>query len=452
MRKCVKKSTCGWLLIILAMMLLTACGESKKPEEQRPGKKPTATPTTVADVTPTAEATPTEVPDITPTPEETPTPTIPQEKPKVAAQAGPLYITGKVFYTSGQTYGFAGEGNLYAEQMYLVEDGYLELMHQVTESNFRALRELIGFNAKSVEAKSAGEEVDEWFFTSRYDVVRSDSVLFSYRQKCTYFDGEKVKELSWGSTFDTTTGEPVQLRSLVTDYDQFKTLVLGAVEELWGSMISEARWKEYVSGALDSDSINWMATSTGILIWFPEGYLLDEQYHEPALEIRIEDYPTLFAAAYIGNYDGSLSMRRFDYENSRTKTYNRIAADLIRGIGSMSETQVKGILAQAGIETDDEGIEAGFLFYDPDDSSRCYEVLFDSTDRGRILRSVSIGRCVVHAEEKDGRYVPQYYVYVPESSSRTGKNLYGYFENADILSQMEFGFVRYYTINGENLR
>lgn len=75
----------------------------------------------------------------------------------------------------------------------------------------------------------------------------------------------------------------------------------------------------------------------------------------------------------------------------------------------------------AGIETDDEGIEAGFLFYDPDDSSRCYEVLFGSTDRGRILRSVSIGRCVVHAEEKDGRYVPQYYVYVPESSSRTGK-------------------------------
>lgn len=466
-----KKNLTGWLLILLFVLVLTGCDGSKDPEERGSGRKATATPTQaesetptptevpevtpteVPEVTPTEapEITPTEVPEITPTdvPEATPTPV---EPPKVAVSEGPLHIIGKVYYESGQGYGYSNQGSMIAEQMYLVEDGYLDLMHQVTESNFRALKELIGFNEKSVDAKDAGLNVDDWSFMCSYERVRSDSVLFSYRQKFTYCEGATTKEISVGKTFRTATGEAVTLRSLVTDYDQLQKIVAESIRKTWDGKLTDPGWQEYVTGLFESGDISWMATETGILIWFLEGELVDSQYHEPMFEVKVTEYPALFEAAYVGDYNSSLSMKVFDYEKNRTKTFNKIVTELVRGIGSMSEQQVKGILEQAGLTYDDEGIEAGFIVRDPDEPDRIYDIYFSETDTGRILNTVGFDWCYVRNGGRDGKTVCEYVAYIPESSERCDRNLYGFFDNAEILSQMEFGFIRHYTQDGEHLR
>lgn len=417
----------------------------------------TLTPATATTVTPTPTATPTptQAPTATPTPTKAPTPTATQGKPAVAAKEGPLYVIGTVYCKAGyEAYEEDFSGRMSAEQMYLVEPGYPKLMEKIQETNFRALEMLNDVLEKSIEAREDGKGTDEFSFSCKFDMVRSDTVLFSFVQRIAYCDSQWEKAYTVGSTFDTVTGEEISLRSLVKDYAQLQTIVTNKLEARYKNDFPESDWKSDLNLYFESDILKWVATEAGLRIWFYAGELTDESVGEIYVDVKINDYPQLFVEKYIGNYNGSFSVKRFDYSKNCPAEYNKVLVELVHGIGNMTYNGVLNLFKRGGVEyfegdVVDSEPSIGMFFSSDNWYLSGVDTRFDH-DGTEYLTYVSIGGCFAGMIYDDSvkKTVVKYGTSINGSSDIFDAWVDVYFPNLESMAQAEFGYSRYYEYAG----
>ncbi len=499
------------LLVVLLVLSMTACGDTKEPEgrdnrkagstpspagedtptpeatpsdcpEATPTDMPEATPTDAPEVTPTEvpEVTPTEAPEITPTetpeitpttapeitptavptdgpsttpaPTETPvaTPTVPGGRPAVAAKEGPLYVIGTVYCMAGheadwEDYG----GKISVEQMYLVEPGYFALMEKIQEDNFWALLQLNTVLEDSIKAAEEGKSLDDYYCSCKFDLVRSDTVLFSYVQRLAFRDSCEEKAYTVGSTFDTVTGEEIELRSLVKDYAQLQTIVTKDLESQWEGKFLEANWKNDVAFDFENDILRWVATETGLRIWYPAGELTDESVGEIAVDVRIVDYPQLFVEKYIGNYNGSFSVRLFDYNKNCPAEYNRVIIELVHGLGNLTYKGVLNLFERTGVECSESEVLDNepriYMSYSEETWNNYYVDTYYDHDGTLFLDGVMLGNCVASAAYDDyGNRTGdiRYSMNLPDGSHDI-LHCWGtvFFDSLDDMAQIQYGYI-----------
>jgi hypothetical protein len=257
-----------------------------------------------------------------------------------------------------------------------------------------------------------------------------------------------------GSTFDTVTGEEISLRSLVKDYAQLQTIVTNKLEARYKNDFPESDWKSDLNLYFESDILKWVATEAGLRIWFYAGELTDESVGEIYVDVKINDYPQLFVEKYIGNYNGSFSVKRFDYSKNCPAEYNKVLVELVHGIGNMTYNGVLNLFKRGGVEyfegdVVDSEPSIGMFFSSDNWYLSGVDTRFDH-DGTEYLTYVSIGGCFAGMIYDDSvkKTVVKYGTSINGSSDIFDAWVDVYFPNLESMAQAEFGYSRYYEYAG----
>lgn len=431
------------LVLIAAMVFcLTACGGKKDPEEgkSREGdKKATEAPT------PTDEPTPTAEPTATPTPE-----------PAVGIEEGPAYAIaagdGCDFYSDLYT----GEGTAFEsdlDYLYITEEGYDDLARAVRSTNhktYRAADELRS-QVRTILESETNKFDTQWYKTSRVKVCRNDEELFAFTRTDESYLGALTYKSREGFLFDTKTGEPVTLGTLISDMDGFTNDIIVSIQSHPSAADFNENWKEVVREGIADGTVGYVATADGLEIWYNSGAFAPYSIGEICVSYNALEYASRFSGKYAKVYLASqINSRVKRTALNRDEAFINLIRELSAGLGKLSWSDTKEILDRNGIqyeglddrEAEECEMQAYFKFYNAQDD---YIYLFywqdgpsfDSTQR---LSQISVNLkgmenfmiiCDMRNANEDGSKT--YYEYVDCSFEDTGSRDGAYFDNIEDL-------------------
>lgn len=330
--------------------------------EPTPTEIPELTPSVSPEVTPSAEPTPggDVTPTVTPTGSEDPTPTVTptpvNSLPQVAAMQGPAYVIGEHVWTHYMMENAPEDKGCHIDFLYITEPGYGKLADNLSDVNGKAFSDFLSFKNEAVKAANdEGTDISEWFYRGNCRVSRADSVVFSVsRSVVSMMGGAHESSYRSGYNFDTKTGNKLSLYQMVNDFGSLYTLVVKQLENdpKYKDAFLFRDWKKTVMDTFQTEKINWIATDEGLEIWWNEGELAGIAVGEVLVEVRIEDYPSLFAPKYVGGYDGSVTRKVLNSAEYHTDQYNEVMTKLIAGIEKMTWKEVTSLLREKKIAFD----------------------------------------------------------------------------------------------------
>ena len=123
------------------------------------------------------------------------------------------------------------------------------------------------------------------------DVMRADSVATSLLITYTDFLGTgSLKTMYVGATFDSQTGEQLDINDVVVDWSAYKNAILTEMERKYESVKA--------SDTDPTDYLGWVLTPEGIIIYYPDGYVSTAKEGEKSVQINFDEYPEVFNKKY----------------------------------------------------------------------------------------------------------------------------------------------------------
>lgn len=429
------------ILLVLAMLLsLTACGKEesnvksgksrdKDDVTQVPSKEPTQV------VTPTEEPTPTDGPVATPTPD-------PSKPPVPDVMEGPSFVVARGDGCDRYCDYYTGDGPAFDSEidyLYITEPGFDGLAKAIRMQN------LDEYQKDDTVRQSAAELLDEvtyefgykWYQKSYIDVTRNDSKVFAYTRATDSFLGGAQNYWSRkGYVYETQTGEPIDLATMITDMKGFAEDVLALFSVYEDDYGYWDNWKERLTESIAEGGIGWTAVDDGLIVWCNNGVLAPYVVGEVSVEYPVEKYFKRFNPEYIGaygNYDktskypegliGPLDSWRY----FRSEMYGELFYGVVDGLGEMYWEDLAAFLDELGVAYEGFGDKEA-----AEHESDAYAIFYD--------------------REFDDRYFVYFW---PEDESVTGSRqvmdyislYFGDYESFLLIDIDEDGYIRYNIID-----
>ena len=193
------------------------------------------------------------------------------------------------------------------------DEGYSELkdaLHEFALSEKADMEEFMG-NVNDSLAEYAPDESETlpWYYEADVSVKRADREILSFiTTDYSYLGGAHPNTGIKGYAYDVKTGEALQLKDIVTDYDAFCEAVYTALD---GHENREGFFDEYRETAeeiLNSDgefALGWYLTSDALKILFNEYDLGPYALGQVEVTLAYADYPELLKADYRTELYGS---------------------------------------------------------------------------------------------------------------------------------------------------
>lgn len=364
------------LLLILAMALcLVGCKEEKKEQEKGNGRvteavtgTPTATPENTATPEPTKEITPMPTPDTA-------------KLPHTELTEGPLFAIGTTMdgtayadtYISPNLPAFTSE----IDFIYLTEDGYPDLAARMKEENNRHNESGAYYQDEILKLLSVQEERFDkgWYYRDRIKAFRNDSAVFSYTRSLSEFNGVVATEDLTGYSFDTQTGELLDITDVINDTDVLQEAMRAGIEAEYGNKnVLDASWENVFTQLFGFRHYGWVYADEGIEYWIEMEYMTDDLTELYKGTLKVAEHPELFAEQYVGAYaDGMLKERedKADPKEAQTPIYEEILLKLIAGVGTMTYEECTLSLDMTDLSYtfvapgEAEEVQPNISFYDP---------------------------------------------------------------------------------------
>jgi len=364
------------LLLILAMAVcLVGCKEEKKggtKEEEKVTEAVTDTPTATPENTATPE----------PTKEITPMPTPDTAKlPHTELTEGPLYAIGTSTdgtayadtYTSPNQPAFTSS----VDFIYLTEDGYPGLAARMKEENNQHSESGAYYQNEILKILSVQtERFDKWlYYIDRITPYRNDSAVFSYTRSLSKNNGTIVTEDLTGYSFDTKTGELLDITDVIKDTDVLQEAMRAGIEAEYGNKnVLLDSWDNVFTQLFGFRHYGWVYADEGIEYWIEMEYMTDDLTELYKGTLKVAEHPELFAEQYVGAYaDGMLKERedKADPKEAQTPIYEEILLKLIAGVGTMTYDECTLCLDMTDLSYtfvapgEAEEVQPNISFYDP---------------------------------------------------------------------------------------
>jgi len=402
------------ILLVLAMLLsLTACGKeesSAKSGKSRDKSDVTATPTAEPTAEPTGEPTPTDGPVATPTPD-------PSKPPVPDVEEGPAFVIARGDGCDRYCDHYTGEGPAFDSEidyLYITEPGYDNLAAALRNQNLDEYEKdnTVRMNAAELLDEITYDFSGQWYETSYIEVTRSDSKVFAYtRATDSYLGGAQNYWSRKGYAYDTETGEPIDIATMITDMKGFAEDVIklfAVYEDDYGYWDN---WQERLTESIAEGGLGWTAVDDGLVIWCNNGVLAPYVVGEVSVEYPIETYFARFNPELIGAYGNYEQKSRHpadligpldSWMYFRSEMYGELFYHVVDGLGEMYWDDLAAYLDEKGIayegygdkEAAERESDAYAIFYDREFDDR-YFVYFWPEDESvtgsrQVMDSISL--------------------------------------------------------------
>ena len=272
-----------------------------------------------------------------------------------------------------------------------------------------------------------GNDYSNMTYHGTYRMGRSDSVIFSL-SRCVeaYAAGPHPDYYRYGHNFDTQTGKSLGLTDMVTDKDKLIEVIIDLIDknpEYKDSFLDD-NWKNKIREAYVSEKLEWVATDSGLEVWMNEGTIAAIAVGEICAKVNVKEYPDLFVAKYVGNYDGSLDQKAPDYSEYHTVMYNTVVRVILDGLRTMTWKDVANLLASEGYQfegEDDEEASLGdyqpYITFTDETSGYVYSVDFWPLDKQKPQQAYMIWflkrATNIYASYSEDKHVREYVMVDP---------------------------------------
>lgn len=135
------------------------------------------------------------------------------------------------------------------------------------------------------------EEYDTCINYEFADVIRADNVALSMLVTYTDFWGtDPLKTMYVGYTYDSQTGERLDINDIVTDWSAYKNAVLKEFERKYE--------KVKIADIDPTDYLGWVLSPEGIIIYYPDGLIRTPKAGDKLIQINFDEYPDIFNKKY----------------------------------------------------------------------------------------------------------------------------------------------------------
>lgn len=229
---------------------------------------------------------------------------------EIGTTEGPDYVIGtgrRDYYVYDEIKYGVDELSIYAasgDYIYIVSEGYEPLREALEEFKAQQILNIEdAYNNFSdlYEIDSSLENM-ECYDSYSAIVYRDDSEVFSFiSDYSAYLGGAHPGEIQTGISYDTQTGEILSLKDYVTDTDMVCENTIEILSRMnqddFGGEFFEG-WEDTVRNEFAEETVCWVATDEGVMIWFNEYDIAPYADGAFYLDFNIEDYPELFAQEY----------------------------------------------------------------------------------------------------------------------------------------------------------
>lgn len=146
--------------------------------------------------------------------------------------------------------------------------------------------------ARFADSEAYAEDMDSSVDYVWLDVMRADNVAMSLLVTSVshWVEGGDNNVLYMGTTFDSQTGNKLELMDVVVDIDAYKDAVMSELQ------------RKYQNAKLDNvkleDYQGWVLTPEGMIVYFPLEYVIGIDYSDICVQINIDEHPGIINEKY----------------------------------------------------------------------------------------------------------------------------------------------------------
>ncbi len=266
-----------------------------------------------------------------------------------------------------------------ASELIILSPGYEKLKEVIAKHNTEALE---GMQSAIASANDFLDEEQDlsyayfpWESETHTNVTRSDAQLFSFVENYyDYMGGAHGFYYGRGFNFEPETGKELKLTDLVTDIPKLHELVVAQIKDEWDTDELFEEWEDTVAAEFeDPDSLNYLAGSDTLNIWFDTYDLAPYVCGEIQTIIAMEDCEGLFNEAYFHPENAEVLPGK---AAQGTDMFQNVIETLAIRRGEMKYDEVKALLDGAGYTYEEEapGAESGgtFTLTDPENGAAVF--------------------------------------------------------------------------------
>ena len=145
-------------------------------------------------------------------------------------------------------------------------------------------------HSEGSDAASNGPEPSMDYVSA--DVFRADNVAMSILTSSVSYWGEKKETtvLYVGTTYDSQTGEKLELSDVVDDPEAYKAAVESELERKYQDvLLDDVDLEEY---------LGWVLTPEGMMLYFPADYVIGADGRDITLQINLDEHPGIVKERY----------------------------------------------------------------------------------------------------------------------------------------------------------
>ncbi|MBR6792210.1 MAG: hypothetical protein IKM49_03710 [Ruminococcus sp.] len=300
------KKITGIFLVLSMLVMSVGCGDNSSEKEKSSAEEDIKT-TSVSEETEAVSET--EATSSTEEKEETTTEENTTEAPEVQKETEFLKLNEKYLsdYALSEEYG-VNLAEFECSSVLLEKDEakrYPELAESLSsacdmyEVNMLESHDMFISDAK--EMLSAGEQgFDTLVSTLDVHVRRADNTVLSILYDSFYYNGmnDGIRSF-WGGNYDTETGEEIYLPDVVTDMEEFASVVEAQLFDEIGADVfySDTIIREYFND-YGADGTHWTIEYNGITVYFDEGEIAGSGVGAMSVTVEFAEYPELFKEKY----------------------------------------------------------------------------------------------------------------------------------------------------------
>lgn len=203
-----------------------------------------------------------------------------------------------------------------SDNIRILNDDYEVLNDKLALYNREIFQELLDIYEENLEwARVQADEGNpgEWFISRDVDVVRADEMILSFwNTEIGYLGGAHGSYYSNGVNFDPKTGEILELRDVVTDYEKLYDMVLDQLTEQYEEETFFEGWQGWLDEMFfsteksEENALEWTMDDGGITVCFNPYVISSWAAGTMEVKIPFEKNESLFLPEYICRETGRI--------------------------------------------------------------------------------------------------------------------------------------------------